>query len=170
MATRGGLLKHGVLIGLGAVVIGDIIFALIYPIALGIVSNFEIKSFFILFLTVALISGVTGLMASIIPGGIGGICLALLLNIDAVKGRLTLKKASLEGSLVGGLSGIISCLISLFFIFGFTRPGSVFSYGIYDKSGYLEYIRLALITLLPVAISIFMGSWSGRRLAHRLID
>ena len=167
LETHSGLWKQGVLVGISAVMLGDFIFAMIYPIALGIVSGFQIRYFFILFLTVAVISGITGFLVSIIPGGIGGFCLALVLQQEAVKKHLTVKKATLMGALIGGLAGIIACLISLLFIFGSLKSNSVFSYGIYDNGGLITFVKLALITILPVAIAIFMGTWSGRRLARQ---
>ena len=102
--TRGELWKQGILVEISAVMIGDFIFAMIYPIALGIVSGFQIRYFIILFLTVAVISGITGFLVSIIPGGIGGLCLALLLHQEAGKKHLTGKKATLIGALIGGLA------------------------------------------------------------------
>lgn len=165
-STHSGFRKQGVLSGLFAVYIGDVIFALIYPIALGIVSGFRAQGFLAIYLSVAVISWVTGLVVSIIPGVLGGLCLALLLNQDAVKGQLTSQKASLKGTLVGALAGIISSLISVFFLFSSITSDSVFSYGINGETGVVTIIKLALITVLPIAIAIFMGAWSGRRLAR----
>ena len=167
--THSRLRKQGVLLGIYAVIIGDFIFALIYPIALGIVSGFRAEGFFVLFLAVAFLSGVTGLVVSIIPGGLGGLCLALLLNQDAVKGQLTSQKAMLKGALIGALAGIIACLLSFLFLFGRQNSGTVFGYGMYDEAGYITIFKLALISVLPIAIAILMGVWSGRRLARNLL-
>ncbi len=166
--TRGGLSKRGALIGIEAVVIGDVIFALIYPIALGIASGFRAEGFFVMFLAVGVLSGVTGLVFSIIPGGFGGLCLALLLNQDAVKGQLTFQKATLKGALIGALAGIIACLLSFLFLFGYPTSGTVFGYGMYNEAGFVTIFKLALISVLPIAIAIFMGAWSGRRWARIL--
>ena len=167
LETRNGLWMQGVLTGIIAVSIGDFIFSMIYPIALGLASGFQIRYFFILFLTVAVISGIIGFLVSVLPAGVGGICLALVLHQEAVKKHLTEKKAMRMGALIGGSAGIIACLFSLLFIFSFQNSNSIINYGIYESDGYVTFIKLALITVMPVAIAILMGAWSGQRLARR---
>jgi len=166
---------RGLAMGIAAACLGAILFALTFPLLTSYPSKFRITEFLNGLQYLPLIAFI-GFLFAILPGGLGGIFLAYLLQGDVSTKRLTLKRAVLKGALAGGIAGVFTSLAGLTIAGGFPSDlGNIANKSIIEYLYQLFnlFIEVVWINISPILlaslIAVFMGALAGRILGGYLI-